>query len=136
DPAFAGCSGMKRRHGPTERPVSHGAPSMPVFAAMVVLVGGIAAGCRAGQARAPELHVVETERFVFRPDTLRVEVGDTVAWLNRDLVPHTATDGAGAWDSGIIGTAAECRLVPAVPGVHRYGCALHPTMEVVLIVEE
>jgi len=127
---------MRRRSTLAGRPAAPTRMGLPVLAAAMVLAGSVAGGCRAGRAGTPELHVVEIERFVFRPDTLRVSVGDTVAWLNRDIVPHTATDGAGAWDSGVLGTDAEWRLVPTAPGVHRYVCALHPTMEAVLIVED
>jgi len=119
-----------------DRPVRGGAPGLPLLAAVLVLAGGIASGCRAGRAAAPERHVVEIERFVFHPDTLRVGVGDTVVWLNRDVVPHTATDSAKAWDSGILGKGAEWQMVPTTPGAYRYLCALHPTMKAVLIVEE
>ncbi len=127
---------MKRRGEAAGRSVRGGAPGLPVLAAVLVLTWSVASGCRAGRACAPKRHVVEIEQFVYRPDTLRVGVGDTVAWLNRDVVPHTATDGAKAWDSGILGKDAEWRMVPTTPGVHHYLCALHPTMKAVLIVEE
>jgi len=127
---------MKRRGKVAGGPVRGGAPGLPVLAAVLAIAAAVAGGCRAGRAAAPERHVVEIERFVFRPDTLRVSVGDTVVWLNRDVVPHTATDSAKAWDSGILGKDATWRMVPTEPGAHRYVCALHPTMKAVLIVEE
>ena len=35
----------------------------------------------------------------FQPEVLTVAPGDTVVWVNKDLVPHTATSKAGGFDS-------------------------------------
>ena len=39
----------------------------------------------------PRTHTVKIEGMAFVPATLEVSVGDTVEWINEDLVPHTAT---------------------------------------------
>ena len=38
----------------------------------------------------------------FQPETLDVARGDTVVWVNKDLVAHTATSEAGGFDSKVI----------------------------------
>ena len=76
--------------------------------------------------------VVEMKGFVFQPDTLRADVGDTLVWTNRDVVPHTAT--AAHWDSGVIEASGSWRLVVADTGETDYLCALHPAMTGTLIV--
>ena len=88
---------------------------------------------RASEA-APRRHVVEIEGFEFRPARLAVAPGDTVVWINRDIVPHTATDSAGTWDSGALGPGASWSLVPSAEGDLTYLCALHPSMKGRLIV--
>ena len=38
----------------------------------------------------------------FQPEMLTVDRGDTIVWVNKDLVPHTATSKAGNFDSKLI----------------------------------
>ncbi|HEY8468988.1 MAG TPA: cupredoxin family copper-binding protein [Longimicrobiales bacterium] len=106
----------------------------PALAALAFVTAPVS-GCRPGRAAAPARHEVEIRQFEFRPDTLRVGVGDTVVWINRDIVAHTATDSAGAWDSGEIAKDGRWAYVPRAPGEWAYICALHPTMKGRLIVE-
>ncbi len=39
----------------------------------------------------PRVHTVTNSDFKFSPATLRVVAGDTIIWVNLDIVPHTAT---------------------------------------------
>lgn len=82
----------------------------------------------------PGAHTVEIRGFAYVPDTLEVAAGDTVVWVNRDIVPHTATQDGRAWDSGSLGTAVAWRVVAASPGRQLYYCTFHPTMHGVLVV--
>jgi plastocyanin len=50
-------------------------------------------------ARTPVTHTVNIDGSRFEPETLSV-VGDTVVWVNKDLVAHTATSKTGVFDSG------------------------------------
>ena len=88
--------------------------------------------CAACGAPAPATHVVEVQGFRFEPDTLRVAVGDSVVWMNRDMVPHTAT-GTG-WDTGEMAREGRGAWVPHEAGAHRYLCAYHPSMTGVVLV--
>ena len=92
----------------------------------------LAAGCGGGDA-GPAAHAAEIRAFRYHPDTLAAATGDTVVWINRDVVPHTAT-AAGDWDTGEIGAGAERRMVAGAPGTYAYVCAYHPTMRAVLVV--
>ncbi|HWO89837.1 MAG TPA: cupredoxin domain-containing protein [Gemmatimonadales bacterium] len=71
--------------------------------------------------------VVEIRAMAFHPARLEVAVGDTVVWVNRDFVPHTAT-AAGAWDTGVIAAGAEAGAVASTVGELTYTCSLHPVM--------
>jgi plastocyanin len=70
----------------------------------------------------------------FNPDTLTVERGDTIVWVNKDLVPHTVT-AAHTFDSHQIAPQASWTYVARRPGHYAYVCTLHPTMKATLIVK-
>ncbi|MFS8636480.1 MAG: cupredoxin family copper-binding protein [Gemmatimonadota bacterium] len=82
----------------------------------------------AAPERAPRHHVVEIRGFQFVPPALEVAVGDTIVWVNRDFVPHTATAANGGWDSSEIARDGTWSYVVRERGRHEYFCALHPTM--------
>lgn len=94
-----------------------------------VVLGMIAAGCAASEAEQPRRHVVEISGFGYLPSRLDVSPGDTVVWVNRDVVPHTATSADGSWDSGSIEAGGTWEWIAAEDGGGRYICAFHPTME-------
>lgn len=62
-------------------------------------------------------------------------VGDTIVWINEDLVPHTATAADSAWDTGSIGAKESGRVVVERKGRHTYVCAFHPNMKAELTVQ-
>jgi plastocyanin len=100
-------------------------------AALAAVALGLAAAC----ARpAPRSHIVEIRGFAYRPATLQVAPGDTVVWVNRDAVPHTATRDGGGWDSGSIGAGQDWRLVAAPREGQPYYCTFHPNMRGALVV--
>ena len=62
----------------------------PVFG--LVLVASIAiAGCPAGGE--PDANEVFMRAIAFDPAEITIQVGESVTWNNRDIVPHTATSG-------------------------------------------
>lgn len=75
-------------------------------------------------------HRVEIRGFAFDPPTLQASPGDTVVWVNRDLVPHTITVSNGKWDSGELseGEAWELVIGAGSPAVQSYFCRYHPSM--------
>jgi plastocyanin len=78
----------------------------------------------------PTTHTVEIRGMEFHPAALTVAVGDTVVWINRDIVPHTATatGRAKAWDTGQLLQGQVGRYVAVRTGSLRYSCTYHPTM--------
>ena len=59
---------------------------------------------------------------------LDVLVGDTVVWVNKDLIPHTATAKGGGFDSKVLAAGASFRLTVKAKGGIDYACLFHPTM--------
>jgi plastocyanin len=70
------------------------------------------------------------ESFEFRPVTITVKAGGTVAWVNRDSAPHTATStGHPPERFGTRLLAHRSEEIGFVkPGIYRYRCTLHPYM--------
>ena len=83
----------------------------------------------------PARHTVVIEAMVFTPATLHVKRGDRVVWVNKDLVPHTATAKARAFDSGRVAAGAAWTWVAARQGTFAYDCTYHPTMTGTLVVD-
>ena len=73
--------------------------------------------------------------MTFRPAVLEVQHGDTVVWLNHDIVPHTATASTKpAWSTGTLSQDQSGQYVPRNSGAVEYFCELHPGMKGTLIV--
>jgi plastocyanin len=83
----------------------------------------------------PRRRVVEIHGMAFHPALLEIRRGDTVVWVNRDLVPHTATGtGEPGWSTGRLLQEQSGRYVPQQSGEVPYFCELHPPMQGRLIV--
>ena len=76
----------------------------------------------------PVTHTITIEGMRFQPEELSVKAGDTVVWLNKDVVPHTATARPGGFDSATIDAGQSWKVSLAAPGVFDYVCSFHPTM--------
>lgn len=66
--------------------------------------------------------------LMFQPTDRQVASGDTISWVNHDIVPHTVTGFEGRWDSGDIPPGGSFTLVAERAGTMRYKCRYHPTM--------
>lgn len=77
---------------------------------------------------------IEIDGMTFTPAAATVRRGDRVVWVNRDLVPHTATAGK-VFDSGVIAPGKSWTTMAESPGRHDYLCSLHPTMKASLLVQ-
>jgi plastocyanin len=83
---------------------------------------------------ASKTHIVTVENMKFEPQSLTVRRGDRVVWVNKDLVPHTATANNHQFDSGNIAPQASWTYVASQDGTFEYSCIFHPTMKATLIV--
>ncbi len=105
--------------------------AVPVLALPVF----IRVGAPAGAGAPPRRHVVEIRAMTFHPAVLEVARGDTVEWINRDIVPHTATaGGVGGWDTGTLAAGQGGLVVAGRAGEVTYVCVLHPVMRGRMIV--
>lgn len=79
-------------------------------------------------AGSPRHHRVDVRDLVFQPSELEVAPGDTVTWINHDIVPHTVTAAGAGWDSGELSFGEKFTWVVEGSGEVRYLCRYHPTM--------
>ncbi len=66
-------------------------------------------------------------------DAVTITLGDTIRWVNRDNVPHTATStsvpaGGNSFASSVLNNGGVFEFVPDVVGEWIYRCEVHPTM--------
>lgn len=109
------------------RPVAERGRSLRAVIAPALLVFMVA------PASAATVTVV-IDRMQFSPPIVTARRGDTVVWVNRDMVPHTAT-AAEAFDSRTIAPGTSWTYVARAAGRYDYACTLHPTMKATLRVE-
>ena len=81
-------------------------------------------------------HKVDIADFTYSVKRLSVEIGDTVEWINNDIVPHTATAKNEAWDTGLIAPRASVLLEIKSGMSGEYYCTYHPMMWATLVVVE
>ena len=83
----------------------------------------------------PSTHTVVMEGTSFQPADLKISVGDTVVWVNKDPFPHTATSKNGEFDSKEIAEGKSWENTFKTKGDFAYVCTLHPPMTGTLKVE-
>lgn len=80
--------------------------------------------------------VIEMENIAFNApgggDRVEIQLGQTVGWVNRDNVQHTATStalpqGGNAFNSGLLSNGGTFVFEPNVRGTWVYRCEVHPT---------
>lgn len=71
-------------------------------------------------------HTVTIDGAQFSPATLTIRRGDTVLWVNKDILAHTATAAGGAFDSKVIQPGKSWKFVARTTGELPYTCAFHP----------
>ena len=101
---------------------------MTALTAALGLTLGVTA-ISAGEQPRPRTHTVVMEDMVFKPAALVVASGDTIVWVNKDLVPHTATSRAGGFDSNVIAAEGSWKYTVRKKGAIAYLCTLHPEMK-------
>ena len=73
-------------------------------------------------------HQIEISGFAFTPKDIKVNIGDTISWINKDIVPHNIVD------------ITQKKLLSAdlsngerhtfiVTDTMLYKCGLHPSMK-------
>lgn len=75
----------------------------------------------------PRTHDVTMRAVSFAPKELVVAVGDTVQWVNADIVRHNAVR-PGVFDTGELRPGSKYAWVPSDTGEVTYRCTIHQRM--------
>ncbi|MBX3134321.1 MAG: hypothetical protein KF689_13145 [Gemmatimonadaceae bacterium] len=92
----------------------------------LVVVLAVACGAAAVGARGTK-HEITMRGNSFGPRRLEVARGDTIVWINRDIVRHDAS-APGSFESGDLRAGERFEWVPADTGLVRYRCTIHQRM--------
>ena len=76
---------------------------------------------------------VTIDKLVYAPAQVTAKVGDTIEWVNNDILAHTATAINKDWDV-MIGPKQTARLVLNKAGSVDYLCRFHPNMKGRLVI--
>jgi plastocyanin len=80
----------------------------------------------AGPTQAETIQVT-IDKLVFSPAEITVKVGDTIEWINKDRIVHTATV-KGGWEVMIPAGKTGSRVIETADTVDYY-CRFHPNMK-------
>lgn len=81
--------------------------------------------------RTPVTHTIVIEGMQFTPTRLTIRPGDSVTWVNKEIVAHTATTPASAkrpFDSGMLAVGQSWTRSFTAAESYDYICTYHPTM--------
>ena len=78
---------------------------------------------------------VKIDNFSFTPQEIKVKVGTTITWTNRDDIPHTVTSTDSIFKSKTLDTDEKFTTTFTKPGTYPYFCSIHPKMTGKVIVE-
>lgn len=82
----------------------------------------------------PKVHTVEIKQMKFQPAELVLQKGDTVVWINKDIVAHDVTEEPDkTWTSSVLPVGESWSLV--VNESADYYCSIHVVMKGKLIVQ-
>lgn len=107
-----------------------------IQAVVLLFVISSLAGCTTPEERATtiqkgsiaRMHTIVIQQMKFTPATLTLNEGDTVTWINRDIVVHNVTEETNKeWASPNLETAKSWSMV--VSKSSSYFCTIHPVMK-------
>ena len=78
---------------------------------------------------------VKIDNFSFGPADVKIPVGTTVTWTNRDDVPHVVASDAKLFKSKPLDTDDHFSFTFTKPGTYVYYCAIHPKMTAKVVVQ-
>ena len=107
-----------------------------VTALLGIVWEGVAAGHPAAGAQSkPAATEIKIDNFSFGPPELKIPIGATVTWANRDDIPHTVVSTDKVFKSKVLDTDEKFSFTFATAGTFSYFCSIHPKMTGKVIVQ-
>ncbi len=101
---------------------------------MLWFVLNLLLGCESQQQKAkaqelpPKTHVIEIKQMKFVPEQITVQPGDSIKWINKDIVSHNvAEEESELWKSKNLETGDTFSI--KVSETASYLCTIHPVMK-------
>ena len=91
------------------------------------LMAVVLSGLLSVSAQAETIQVT-IDKLVFAPAEVNAKVGDTIEWVNKDALVHTATATNNDWNANIPGNQSG-KVVLKKAGAVDYFCKFHPNMK-------
>lgn len=108
-------------------------PSQHIFLNVVTAASCLLVCLGPASGLAKTVHTVSIENMKFSPAEVSVDKGDTILWVNKDLVPHTVTAENGSFDSKSIEPDKTWKIASVKKGKIVYKCSFHPMMKAAFI---
>ncbi|GEM_PF-2204897 len=104
--------------------------ALAAFLGVSLLAGPVAAKSLVGHTATKSAHVVKIvgSNFTFSPKTITIKKGQTVTWVNKTTVAHTATQLKGKWNTGTINPGKKASHKFTKVGLFKYHCIFHAFM--------
>ena len=80
-----------------------------------------------------EVIQIVMDKMVFSPTETTAAVGDTIEWVNNDILAHTATARNGDWDVAIAAGKTGSYVLKKAGSIDYY-CRYHPNMTARIVV--
>ncbi|MCO6497337.1 MAG: hypothetical protein J5I50_06710 [Chitinophagaceae bacterium] len=101
--------------------------SVIVFAGVIAILMSCNGNADTVKNTGPQRDTVIIKLMAFNPDTLSVNVGDTIVWINQDIVAHDISHFPDrAWHSDTLNPKDV--FVKVIDDSSSYFCSIHPTM--------
>lgn len=81
-------------------------------------------------------YVINIVEFAFTPNQLEIKLGDSVTFINKDSVKHSATADDKSFDTGLLGLDEKGKVTFMKVGEFSYYCLPHPSMKATIIVKQ
>ncbi len=107
---------------------------MTIGAQRLLIIGGALLLLGSAATAAPHTYTVEIAQLKFVAPPAEVHVGDTIIWVNRDILRHSATAVDHSFDVDLQ-PGAKGKVVIRKKGSIAFLCRYHPGMKGVLHVQ-
>jgi len=124
--------------------ISFRVPASPLAALAIIAVAAVAGCGKTGTGNVNSVTPavvqpattanVSISGYAFHPKTLKIEVGTTVKWTNKQNITHTVTANNGSFNSGNLAPGHSFSHKFKKVGKFPYHCMIHTFMKATVIV--
>jgi plastocyanin len=106
-----------------------------ILNALLFVVAVFASGCNSdSQSHSPKVHHISISEMKFQPAEITLMKGDTVEWVNNDIVAHNVRELKNdSWASPTLASGESWKMV--VTQSADYYCSIHVVMKGKLILK-